>query len=139
MTLLRLSLALAALSSLVGCGFVSDVRIDGPYRVVAVDESAKKTLCRTLVESGDCIGLVDAAVVAVGFNQTYLVAARLPFDDTDPFDGKPDGPDRPIQYFYVVRSPAGSVNDVVKGPFDETAYKAERDRLNLPRLMPIPD
>ena len=130
---------LTAFSVLAGCGFVSDAKIDGPYRVIAVDDPEMKNLCREMDHGGGCIGLVDKVVVAVGFNQTYLVAARLPFDDSAPFDGKPDNPDQPIQYFYVVRSPEGSTRDVVKGPFDEAAYKVERDRLNLPRLMPIPE
>ena len=136
---LRLPLMLVVFFALVGCGYVSDAKVDGPYRVVAVDDPAMKTLCRRMDDGGGCVGLVDHVVVAVGFDQTYLVAARLPFDDVAPFDGKPDNPDQPIQYFYVVRSSAGSTQDVVKGPFDEAAYKVQRDRLNLPRLMPIPE
>ena len=138
MSVLRWFSVLAVFSALAGCGYVADIHVDGPYRIVATDDMEMKVLCRRIEAGGGCAGLVGKVVVEVGFDQTYLVAARLPFDDAEPFDGKPDHPDRTIQYFYVIRSPEGSTLDVVKGPFDEATFKVERDRLNLPRLRPIP-
>ena len=58
------------------CGFVHDERIDGPYRLVAIDVSEEMAICYE-IENG-CIGRIPETVYAVGFDTKYLVAARHP-------------------------------------------------------------
>lgn len=132
-------LVTAASLLVAGCGApVYDEKVDGPYRLFSADNPDAISLCRSFEGGGGCAGLVGPTVIAIGYNATYLVAARLPFEDRAPFDGQPDKPEQPIQYFYVVRAPQAAISDRVNGPLDEATYFAERDRLNLPRLMPIP-
>jgi hypothetical protein len=110
---------------LAACGFVHDERIDGPYRLVAVDELPQMIICYDLSD-GDCIGRISATVFAVGWNSSYLVAARHPNNDKSK-----------VEYFYLVRELDGPAIDptiTVRGPFNSQALEEERQRLGLPNI-----
>ena len=140
---MRHRLFAAALAfSLYGCGFVDDVALVGPYRVVAVDIDEQRELCWSY-NSRDCLtdGLPGPMVYAAGFDDRYLVIAIHPWSD----DGKADTPppSKASHFFYVIRdldkeAEAGKTGfhgapyTAIKGPFDQRAFDAEKARLHLP-------
>jgi hypothetical protein len=115
----------AATALLAGCGFVHDEQLDGPYRLNAVDVDSQMSVCYDLGD-GDCIGRISETVFAVGWNSSYLVAARHPHRDKSK-----------VEYFYLVRALDGPLIDpsvTVRGPFDLRSFEQERQRLGLPAL-----
>jgi hypothetical protein len=48
----------AATALLAGCGFVHDGRLDGPYRLIAVDADSEMSVCYDLGD-GNCIGRIS--------------------------------------------------------------------------------
>lgn len=115
-----------------GSGFLHDEPLDGPWRLVAIDAREDMTLCRRLKESA-CVGdmLHGPTVFAAGIDDRYVVYARHP-------EAFPDAPQREeTEFHYVIRTPgedqpAGLKAENIKGPFNETAFEAERRRLGLP-------
>jgi hypothetical protein len=104
------------------CGFVHDERIDGPYRLVAIDVWEEMAICYE-IENG-CIGRIPETVYTVGFDAKYLVAARHPNNDQSK-----------TEYYYLTRALDGPLIDpsaTVSGPFNADEFEAERTRLNLP-------
>src|SRR5215468_380746 len=73
---------LALVFCLAGCGsgFVCDILLDGPYRLVAVDLAEDMMLCRSIGTKGDCVGgeLPGATIYQAGYNANYIVLARHP-------------------------------------------------------------
>ena len=122
----RFSLGLfAAIAVLTGCGFVANERIDGPYRLVAVDVMEQMNVCYRLGD-GNCIERIPQTVFAVGWDNSYIVAARHPENDKSK-----------VEYFYIDRAVDGLHVDpptAVKGPFDSYSFEQERQRLALPAL-----
>jgi hypothetical protein len=109
-----------------GCnlGFSHDEKIDGPYRLIAVDTKDQLSVCYEL-PSGDSIGRIPETVVAVGHNDEYIVAQRQLLSSGS------------IEYYYLIRKedsvhadPAKSV----RGPFTSEEFKAEKSSLNLPEF-----
>ena len=123
---LRFTLSIfAATALLAGCGFVHDERLDGAYRLNAVDADSEMSVCYDLGD-GNCIGRISEAVFAVCWNSSYLVAARHPHGDKSR-----------VEYFYLVRALDGPLVDpsvTVRGPFDLQSFEQERQRLGLPSL-----
>jgi len=121
---LRFSPAIfASLTLLTACGFVHDERIDGPYRLVAVDLTSQMGIYFDL-RDGDAIGRISETVFAVGWNDSYLVAARHPHNDKSK-----------VEYFYLIRALDGPYVDpsvTVRGPFTLQDFEQERQRLGLP-------
>lgn len=123
---LRVSPAiLASLTLLTACGFgfVHDERLDGPYRLVAVDLTSQMGIYFDL-RDGDAIGRISETVFAVGWNDSYLVAARHPHNDKSK-----------VEYFYLIRALDGPYVDpsvTVRGPFTLQDFEQERQRLGLP-------
>ena len=116
---------LAATALLAGCGFVHNERLDGPYRLNAIDAGSEMSVCYDLGD-GNCIGRISETVFAVGWNSSYLVAARHPHNDKSK-----------VEYFYLVRALDGPLVDpsvTVRGPFDLSSFEQERQRLGLPSL-----
>lgn len=110
---------------LAACGFVHDERLDGPYRLVAVDTMSQMAVYYDLGD-GNCIGRISETVFAVGWNKSYIVAARHPYSDKSR-----------VEYFYLDRALDGPLVDptvTVKGPFNSEALEQERQRLGLPTL-----
>ena len=113
----------AAIALLAGCGFVHDEQLDGPYRLSAIDTDSEMSVCYDL-GNGSCIGRISENVFAVGWNSSYLVAARHPHGDKSK-----------AEYFYLVRaldSPLVDPSVTVRGPFDLLSFQQERQRLGLP-------
>ena len=129
------ALALSATLMLAGClpfwSFVHAERLDGPYRLVAVDTMEQMVICRSSPDGGgDCIGdgLPSETVFAAGANQRYLVAARH----------APDDPFRRAEFYYVIRTPDEAERGVprsnVVGPLTELEFDRARARLGLPEF-----
>jgi hypothetical protein len=119
---------LAVLLFVAGCGFVRDERLDGPYRLVAIDISEDMSLCRSFGAAGDCVG------DGLPWNAQYIVFARHPYRG----EGHPD---RSVTEFYYVARQANE-SDVskpvsVSGPFSETEYLQEKKRLQLPDFSKV--
>src|SRR5258706_11123606 len=117
----------AAIAVLTGCGFVANEDIDGPYRLVAVDVMDQMNVCYGLGD-GNCIERIPRTVFAVGWDNSYIVAARHPENDKSK-----------VEYFYIDRAVDGLHVDpptAVKGPFDSYSFEQERQRLALPALRP---
>lgn len=113
-----------------GWGFAHDQPLIGPYRLVAVDVREDMIVCRGLA-SGDCVGdgLPGATVFAAGGNERYLVIARHPREFPQPAD-------RTVTEYYFAERSADEgqpgARPTVHGPFDRTAFAAQRRRLGLP-------
>lgn len=121
---MRKRLALIATVMVTGCGFVHDERIDGPYRLVAVDVNTEMIVCYDL--GRDCIGRIPETVFAVGADAKHVVAARHPHGDRSR-----------TEYYYLIRELDGPLvgpKVAVRGPFDSQAFEVERQRLALPSL-----
>ena len=138
--------SLASLLCVVGCGFVRDEVLDGPYRLVAVDAPDDMSLCRSSGKEGVCVGdgLPGPTVFQAGANSQYIVLARhpLPHDTWRPWqEYKP--PDRSVtEFYYIVRE--ANEWDAVKpvslfGPFNELEYQQEKKRLQLPEFSRVFD
>jgi hypothetical protein len=121
-----------------GCdfGFVRDVPLDGPYRLVAVDVPEDMLLCRSVGTKGDCLGdgLPGATVFQAGWNTEYVVVARHP-------RRWPEAPNRSISEFYYIVRQANEWDAVspvsVNGPFNELEYQQEKRRLQLPEFSKV--
>ena len=112
----------ALLAALTACGFVHDERIDGPYRLSAIDVDEEMSVCYDLGDA--CVGRIPGTVFAVGSNAAYVVAARHPANDRSR-----------TEYYYLIRELDGPLVDpsvTVRGPFDLKAFQAEAERLGLP-------
>lgn len=124
-----INVGLLVLFGLGGCG-TSDV-IDGPYHWKSTDIDWDTMICYDVGEGG-CVGRVDEAVFAVGFDRDYIVAARHPhrFDERSLDRSK-------TEYYYIVRAKDGPKADpsaAVVGPLDKAAFDRDTGRLRLPPL-----
>jgi hypothetical protein len=128
MLLCRLLPALSVASlaaALHACGVVHDEAIDGPYRLEAVDADDEMAVYYC-TSSDECIGRVDRTVFAVGWDRSYIVAARHPAGDR----GR-------TEYYYLVRALDGRLVDPsvsVRGPLSADEFRKESSRLGLPSL-----
>ena len=102
-------------------------KIDGPYIVVAADVVEDRHLAYDL-GNGASIGRVGATVIGIGHDLRYITVQR-----------QPQSAPQTIEYYYVVRDLDGpsAPTDAVKGPFDESTFRAEVARLGLPDLKPV--
>lgn len=129
--------AAAPIAGCVPSGFLHDERLDGPWRLVAIDAREDMILCRRLSGS-HCVGdrLHGPTVYAAGIDHRFVVYARHPATFPDP-------PRRDVsEYYYVIRTraddePGGLRPENVKGPFNEAAFEAERRRLDLPAFSRV--
>jgi hypothetical protein len=116
-------------------GFVRDVPLDGPYRLIAVDLPEDMALYRCYGTRRDC-GLVgpEPSVFQAGANDKFIVLARHP-------RRWPDDADRSVtEFYYVVRlaNEADSVTyPAVVGPLDKLQYHRESERLGLPEFTKV--
>ena len=119
----QISTALVACLLLVGCGFVCDERIDGPYHLNAVDVEDQMSVSYSL-PGGDSIGRISSTVFAVGKNKDFLVAKR-----------HPNGDRTITEFYYLIRandSAYAEPTKSVRGPFTEKEFKEAAIRLGLP-------
>jgi len=120
-----------------GCGdywqFAHDERVDGPYRLQAVDTLSEMSV--NYACHGGAAERIQETVFKVGFDERFLVAARHPFDDVS---GRFD--EKVTEYYYLVRSADGcdKLSSVsVHGPFDAARFDQESRRLDLPHFSRI--
>lgn len=132
------SLVLVSLVAGCGSGFVRDVPLVGPYRLVAVDIPEDMALCRSVGSKGDCVGdgLPGPTVFQAGANADFVVIARHPRRWPEPADRSVS------EFYYIVRSSAEA--DIVRpvavvGPMDKQEYDREKQRLGLPEFSKIFD
>jgi hypothetical protein len=97
--------------------------------LVAIDVSEASSVAYDL-GGGSSIGRVPETVFAVGWDTSYVVAARHPhaFSDRELDKSK-------AEYFYILRAKDGPNVDpsvTVRGPFDPVAFANETRRLHLP-------
>jgi hypothetical protein len=125
--------ALAVFMAGCGSGFVRDVPLVGPYRLVAVDLPEDMILCRSIGTKGDCVGdnLPGETVFQAGADANYIVVARHPREWPKPAN-------RSITFYYYVIRTANEADPVsrltVVGPLDKLQYDRESQRLGLPNV-----
>jgi len=112
---------------LFGCFAFSayDKKIDGPYRLVAIDTMDQMSVAYDLGE-GDSIGRINATVFAVGWSKDFIVAKR-----------HPAGNRTITEYYYLTRSSDSKYADPsisVTGPLIETDFNAKKKALALPEF-----
>ena len=110
---------------LVGCGFVHDEHLVGPYHLVAVDSVADMGICYEL-DSGDCAGRITETVFAAGWDTRYVVAKRHPQDNRAKTD-----------YFILEIARDSQLADPkasVTGPLSAEEFAEKRDLLKLPEF-----
>jgi len=105
-----------------------DERLVGKFSLSATDIDSDMSLCYG-VSSGGRIGIVDATVFAVGFNNDYVIAKQHP-------KGQRDEPDKSITNYYIVPIKMDTtifvVKDNVIGPLTEEEFVAKRKELDIP-------
>jgi hypothetical protein len=114
----------ASSTLLAACGFVHDERLDGPYRLIAVDVPSEMGIFYDLGK-GNAIMRIPETVFAAGWNDAYVIAARHPSQNDK----------SKVEYFYLIRALDGPYVDpkvTVRGPFDLVSFEDERQRLRLP-------
>ena len=53
------------ITQMVSCGFVSDEKLIGPYRLVAIDVDQQMSICYK-IDNGDCVGHIPATIFGLG-------------------------------------------------------------------------
>jgi hypothetical protein len=122
-------LPMALLMACSACGFVSDETLDGPYRLVAVDDRQDMSLCLSVGQNCSGDGLPGPTVYSAGADRRFVVLARHPIGDQGVVE-------RDVtEYYYIVRAPdeaRGVRPENLKGPFNLLQFAQERRRLGLP-------
>lgn len=119
----QVTIAFATILLFAGCGFVYDVRIDGPYRLIAVDVEEEMSVCYSL-PGGDAVGRINSTVFAVGKNEEFIVAQR-----------HPNGDRSVVEYYYLIRandSVYADPTNSVRGPFAKSEFEEATLHLKLP-------
>ena len=102
-----------------------DKKIDGPYRLVAIDTMDQMSVSYDVGDGGS-IGRIDATVFTAGWNKDFIVAKRHPAKN------------RTItEYYYLTRSSDSKYADPstsVTGPLSETDFNAKKKLLGLPEF-----
>lgn len=119
----RLSIALC-LVLLTACGFVHDERIDGPYRLVAIDTMSDMMVCID-VDGGICHGRTPSTTTGYGFNDRWITASVR------------RGPSMRTEYYFIDRALDRShlnAAEVTQGPLSEAEFLARSQQLGLPLI-----
>ena len=106
------------------CGFAHDERIDGPYRLVAVDSGQDMMVCHD-ISDGNCIGRTPTRTIGYGFNDRFISAAVK------------RTPSAPVEYYYVDRAADNMYlngSEITEGPFDEQQFAALVREQGLPPI-----
>lgn len=97
---------------------------DKPYQVMWIDHSSNRTL-NCSVGDGGSVRRVSEEVIAVGSNESYIVAKQK-----DPTDST-------ISYFYVERtkdSKYKNMDQITKGPLTEQEFDKLKSDLGFPEF-----
>jgi len=115
-------LLIVACACLVSCDSYSE-RIVGPYIAIAIDEPSNMSISYDL-GGGSSIGKIDAEVVAVGFNDKFIIAKQRPLSDPSK-----------VNYFYLEMakdSKYANPSKSLTGPLSEKDFMESKSRLGLP-------
>lgn len=136
-------LVLAASACIPFGGFVYDLRLGGPYRLVAVDTMDQMIVCRDMGTLGDCVGdmLPSATVFAAGIDDEHLVIGRRV--TREPFVDRPANYGE-IEFYYVVRTadeaePAGLRQENIIGPLTQSEFESAKAEFDLPEFSRVFD
>lgn len=119
----QVAIAFVAILLSAGCGFVYDERIDGPYRLIAVDVDKEMSVCYSL-PGGDAVCRINSTVFAVGKNEEFIVAQR-----------HPNGDRSIVEYYYLIRandSVDADPTNSVRGPLTKREFEEAARQLGLP-------
>jgi hypothetical protein len=121
----RILLPLLLISAMItGCDS-GTIWKSGPYEVFWIDRPRELEL-GLRVDSSGILGLVPACVIAIGDNETWIVAAT-----------HPDGDTSKTAYWYLPKSDDHldkSADEIVKGPLTLEQFQNQTTELNLPPL-----
>ncbi len=123
--MIRLSLYFITAFCFVGCGFVHDEEIVGPYRLIAVDTDSQMNVS---YDSGDgsAIGRIPETVFSIGYNQKYIVAKQHPNNN------------RAVTNFFYLDTSKDCVyanpEDSVVGPLTDHEFSVVSVKLGLPEF-----
>jgi hypothetical protein len=106
--------AIALCLSACNLGFSRDEPLVGPYSLIAVDTAEDISICRK--EGKGATGRIPATVVAVGYDQHYIVAQQRPHND----------PARTNFYYLHIGK------DEVTGPLTVGEFAVKQAELSLP-------
>lgn len=110
---------------LVGCGFVQDEAIIGPYRWIAVDDPNDMTVCYTVGQE-DCVGRIPGTVFSVGWDDRYIVAKQHALNDPS------------TTHYFILEMARDSLyaepSASVTGPLTEQAFTEKAKALHLPNF-----
>lgn len=127
---------LGILLTVAGCGthgFIRDVALDGPYRLVAIDTPEDLSLCRSVGKTRDCLGdsLPGPTAFQAGSNSRFIVFARHPRRPNE-------ASNRTVTEFYYITRKANEWDVAtavsVSGPFSEVEFQREKERMQLPEF-----
>ncbi|WP_419903139.1 hypothetical protein [Kiloniella sp.] len=94
------------------------------YEVHSIDGVGNRTLAK-IIEPGATIGRVGAQVIAIGFNDKYLIAKRLHEDKIT------------VSYYIVDKTRDGiykNASEITEGPFNQEAFQKLKQERKLPEF-----
>lgn len=107
---------------LTACGFVFDKHIDGPYRLVAVDEVHDMMICYKL-ETGSCLGRTPSTTTGYGYNDKWITAEVRQNESGL------------SEYYFIDRNADHEIlnaDDITQGPFNKAEFMERAQALGLP-------
>lgn len=100
-------------------GFYYDEHLNGPYYLTAINDLDEMALYYE-----DSNARIGPTVFAAGWSEDYIVVKRYPYVEKTV-----------TEYYYLIRALDHGQADghgSVRGPFSETEFMKEKERLNLP-------
>ena len=120
---LKGALVALTLTSCAPGDFSYSKRLDGQYRILAVDDLKTMVVCYD-TGNGGCRVLIDQTVFEVGWDGQYIVAAQHPAANSEL-----------TVYYYINRSVEHHLRRAgVFGPFTPEEFEVETRRLSLPPM-----
>lgn len=112
---------------ILSCRGLSEERVTGDYFLVKMDYEKKALTLRYMLPSGDYIGVVPATVLAVGFDDKYILVQQHTKGGVASADTTPDN------YFIIPLGDSSSLypEDNIIGPLSESGFKAKRKDLGV--------
>lgn len=105
--------------------------VAGDVVLLAIDGGDDYSLCQR--SGGGCETLVDGAVIALGVDERFISAARLPYDNLHRATPSEKDGVTIIEYYVVERSDQEGRHAVL-GPFDDQEFRELAMSRNLPQL-----
>lgn len=122
---MRSILSALSLVLLTACGgFVHDERIDGPYRLVAIDTPSDMHVCYDMGH-GDCHGRTPSTVTGYGFNDRWITATVQRNSGSQ------------AEYYFIDRlADRRGLNaaDITQGPLTREEFDVRAREIGLPAI-----